>query len=689
MKKFLSILCLALVLCCALTLVACKDAKIEDIKNFKLSFVVDGQVISTMSTDGESIKGAIPSDPTKDGYTFDGWYLDENVWTDLITAESLSDIEISSDISLYAKFSVIEYSITYDANGGKHSNASKYTVEDSVSLDPAEKAGYAFEGWYSSAEYTEKVTSIAKGTTGNVSLYAKYTPVNYTITYQNTKEVANGNPTTYHIETPTFTLADLQLDGYTFQGWYNGDKKVTSIAKGTTGNIELSAAWELNEYTITYQDTKDAENPNPTTYTAESENITLLPLSKEGFIFVNWTDEQGAVITILPAAELKNRTITATWTPCVNHVPDEHCKCVSCGKTVHTPGANCACTVCGATVHTLNDDCVCANCGKTVHGVKEGAYCKHGDYVYFGTYPQTQVTDSAITSALTAMAGTLPTPENAQKWTDYGYYQGDKDNHPVQESYMWYIDLEKDGVKYRGVYFTKYRPNGTRARYLGIYDTYQDDHGYETGNVYWFTFEPIKWRILTTEDGIATLLCEMAIDTQNVYFEGENLGYITTLPNGQKIYQNNYEYSTIRTWLNENFYNAAFNDLEKSVIQLTTVDNSARSGNPNNNETLWDTGRRPCSDTQDYVYLPSEQEVTNSDYGFNSSYSSTDVARQKQSTDYAKSQGCYTECSWWLRSPQWSTTYTMKVVSVDGMTYRDRSVTNTTTGVAPALRIQL
>ena len=546
MKRFLTLFCIALTLCCVLATAACKK---EEIEHFTLSFMAEGQVIGTISI-GEETVVDIPFEPKKDGYTFDGWFWDENVWANPITAESLANTDITENMTLYAKFS----------------------------------------------------------------------PANYSITYQNTL---------------------------------------------------------------------DAENGNPAVFTVESEDITLLPLRKEDYRFVSWKDESGEVITVLSTAYGKNRTVTADWIPCAEHDRGEDCKCTFCGKEIHSVGDDCVCAVCGKTFHTVNENCVCADCGKTVHGVKEGAYCKHGDYVYFGAYPQTEVKDSAITSALNAMAGALPTAENAQKWTDYGYYLGDDEYNPVQQSYMWYVDLEYNGAKYRGVYFTSYRLTSTRTKFLNVYDTYQDDNGYETGNVYWFEFEPILWRILTTDNGIATLLCEMAIDCQNVYIKGENMGYITTMPNGQKIYQNNYEYSTIRTWLNETFYNAAFNDIEKSVIQLTTVDNSPRSGNPYNNENQWDTSRRPCADTQDYVYLPSEREVTTPDYGFNTSYSNKDEERQKQSTDYAGSQGIYYECNWWTRSPYWADTYSMTVVSVDGMTYRHYSVDSTTAGVAPVLRIKL
>ena len=92
-------------------------------------------------------------------------------------------------------------------------------------------------------------------------------------------------------------------------------------------------------------------------------------------------------------------------------------------------------------------------------------------------------------------------------------------------------------------------------------------------------------RILDEQNGNALLLCEMLIDAQayQTCFN-KSTGYLTDAAgeyvlddNGNKISANNYEHSTIRAWLADTFYATAFTDLQKDIIQLTTVDNSAAS----------------------------------------------------------------------------------------------------------------
>ena len=321
------------------------------------------------------------------------------------------------------------------------------------------------------------------------------------------------------------------------------------------------------------------------------------------------------------------------------------------------------------------------------------AYTRDGDYIYFGSYPQTEVKDGAITSALNSAAGALPTSANNGNWTSYGYYI----SGTVQD-YMWYIDLTYGGEKYRGVYFTSYRPPFTGGSSLAG-NSDQDENGYNVNSAYWFRYEPVKWRILEESNGTALLLCEMIIDSREYYHEERRDSFSH---NGGSGYANNYALSNIRKWLNETFYNTAFTELQRSIILKTTVDNSARSTYPNGNATQVNNGANQyaCENTQDYIFLLSQQEATNSAYGFNASYSASDTARRKQTTDYAKAQGAYTYSDseydeydgnggWWLRSPCCYRSIDAGGVSSDGNTGNDIGVNLASLGVVPALKITL
>ena len=355
-----------------------------------------------------------------------------------------------------------------------------------------------------------------------------------------------------------------------------------------------------------------------------------------------------------------------------------------------------ACDICAKAMSQCedsNNDHVCEYCNKKISECEDldynakcdvcgghvelPQYIRNGNKITFGSYPQTEVTDSSLKTALNNKAGTLPTSSNSRSWISYGYYINNS-----QSNFMWYIDIEHDGEKYRGVYFTSYRPNYT-SNSSSASNSYQDNNGYNTGNVYWFKYEPISWTVLdeNTSEKTAFILCDMIIDSQEYYLTDSGTRNI----GGETVYPNDYAQSTIRKWLNETFYNTAFNQLQRAIILTTSVDNSAATTGSTNNSYA-------CEDTQDKIFLLSYEEATNGSYGLNST-----VERRKKTTDYAKSQGVYIYSTngsyaengdWWLRSPYSSYNNRVRYLEYDGYLhyyYVDR----VNVGVVPALKIKL
>ena len=109
---------------------------------------------------------------------------------------------------------------------------------------------------------------------------------------------------------------DAEKNGYEFKGWSNGAAVVTKIAKGTTGDITLTATWKALEYSISYEGVDGAANPNEATkYTVEDE-ITLKAASKDGFTFDGWFDDAtgGNAVTKIAKGSSGEKTLYARWT---------------------------------------------------------------------------------------------------------------------------------------------------------------------------------------------------------------------------------------------------------------------------------------------------------------------------------------------------------------------------------------
>ena len=279
---------------------------------FAINYVLDGGTNSE-NNPNEYVPEKLPlllENPNKSGYKFVGWYDNEN-----FTGESITEISagIMGDVTLYAKWNALDYRISYELNGGTNAeNPDGYDVSDlPVSLHAPSRTGYIFKGWYMGEN---RVLAIPVGTTGNVVVSAKWEPITYTIDFDTNGGLPTLSSIDYTIESDSFTLQEITKAGYTFDGWYNGETKVTEITTGTYGNMTLVAKWTADLYTISYDLADGVNSPeNPTSYTIESGLITLKDPTRVGYTFVGWYNGEQLVTTI-DSNTLENISLTAKWT---------------------------------------------------------------------------------------------------------------------------------------------------------------------------------------------------------------------------------------------------------------------------------------------------------------------------------------------------------------------------------------
>ncbi|MBQ6058147.1 MAG: InlB B-repeat-containing protein [Treponema sp.] len=219
-----------------------------------------------------------PTAPTKDGFTFGGWYTD----SDFTTAFSFST-EITANITLYAKWidaNKTVYTVTFNSDGTETKQTVAEGEKASKPTDPT-KTGYTFAGWYNGETAFDFNTAI----TANITLTAKWSAITYSITYAlDGGTNADANPATYTIESDDITLSSASKTGYTFSGWQNADgETVSKIAKGTTGDITLTALWTTaSGITVTIAPASDIG----VTSSEDSSSITLT--ADEGFTGYSW-----------------------------------------------------------------------------------------------------------------------------------------------------------------------------------------------------------------------------------------------------------------------------------------------------------------------------------------------------------------------------------------------------------------
>ena len=301
---------------------------------------------------------------------------------------------------------------------------------------------------------------------------------------------------------------------------------------------------------------------------------------------------------------------------------------------------------------------------------------KVGDIIEFGSYPQSKVTDSSLVSALDGVSKT---------WVSYGYYSHD-DSYGFTRPGDWmkYADFTYNGTKYRAVTFSQYRPSWMGDSSSSS-NTNQDDNGYTPNNIYYFKYESLKWRVLDPTTGL--VLCESIIDSQAYGIIRSSYGID---PYGHAAYWNDLEHthyandyatSSIRAWLNDDFYNTAFSSSQKASILTSELDNRAYSASRSEFDS---------ETTYDKVFLLSYSEMQNTAYGFPANTSSSS-ARQAKGTDYAKCQGLHVnssnKCSIQrLRSASFDSSFACEVYS-DGALDHEQNVGFADVGIRPALKI--
>jgi len=223
----------------------------------------------------------LPQPPERDGYTFLGW----GTQTDSVSIVSLQDV--SAYTTLYAVWSQIR-DVTFDVNAGSWDGTlttSKIvgTAYGSVLYLPRSpiRNGYTFSGWNTENTGLGSNFTLNSTVTADMTVYAMWTPINYTITYNLDGGSLSGvNPISYTIESADITLLNPTKENYTFAGWTGSglaqESTNVTIQNGSTGNKSYSAVW-TNVPTATVAPT--ATIPAAVTPSSITPTATTVPTS--------------------------------------------------------------------------------------------------------------------------------------------------------------------------------------------------------------------------------------------------------------------------------------------------------------------------------------------------------------------------------------------------------------------------
>ena len=313
-RSFRIVFAVIFVLLFALTLVGCKEVKVG------INFVVDNQIYHTINTKGEEAI-ELPKAPQKEGYVFQGWFWDKDVWRQPFTINSLLNQPLEEMVDVYAYFITVEEAesnktVTFNTMGGG-TTPSQTVKKGSAVTEPegVTKTGYILVGWYREADYTTKWDFVADRVQEDLTLYAKWVPEsdmagaeiieagdfavegktlsirtpNADQTFSFSEQIQVSPYAVYKIcidractqEIPS-GIVDLQVGSNTFY------IMITS-GNGSNKTVYTAEIYRRHMFSVTYR-----YNNGTADKVIEAEEDSLLspedPGSKTGYDFVGWSD---------------------------------------------------------------------------------------------------------------------------------------------------------------------------------------------------------------------------------------------------------------------------------------------------------------------------------------------------------------------------------------------------------------
>lgn len=229
------------------------------------------------------------------------------------------------------------YTISYELGGGQNhiDNPDSYKeTTKTFTLEEPTRYGYTFKGWYLDKDYQNRVTEIKRGSSGNLTIYAKWAANKYAIQFNGNKHTTGNmdSQTIKYGKAAKLSKNTFARTGYTFKEWntkadgsgtsYKNQEEVKNLSAKNGDTITLYAQWKKAKktektYSITYKLNKGKNNKsNPASYTKKTATIKLKNASRKGYTFKGWYSDKKYQnkVTQIKKGNTGNMTLYAKWT---------------------------------------------------------------------------------------------------------------------------------------------------------------------------------------------------------------------------------------------------------------------------------------------------------------------------------------------------------------------------------------
>ena len=262
---------------------------------------------------------ARPGEPTLEGYTFDGFYANEELTTPFDFSKAITE-----DTTIYLKWNINSYTVTFDPDGGSIvSGKNQVTVKYNSLIEApvCSKVGAEFAGWYIDPDRTVLFDFANDKVKGNMTLYAKWASNLLTVKFESGCDIKIDDRKINYNTTLGVNFPSVDREGYKLIGWYKEESfknKVTDATIFNDSNFEnlstekvttLYAKWSPITYTVSY-------NPNGGAGTMTDNELSYdekIQLNENTFVktgcrFIGWAKSADGDVIYGDKATAKNLT---------------------------------------------------------------------------------------------------------------------------------------------------------------------------------------------------------------------------------------------------------------------------------------------------------------------------------------------------------------------------------------------
>ncbi|TLG77211.1 InlB B-repeat-containing protein [Culicoidibacter larvae] len=285
------------------------------INNYTLT--LDNEGVTTNQTVEYNALATEPTEPTKTGFTFDGWF-------DAVTGGTewnfATDTMPAANKTLYAQYTRNNYTVTFNDQGTTTTDSVAYEALITEPTSVPTKPGYTFSGWYDAATGGTKWDFAADTMpAANKTLYAQFTADDQTITFDVNTGDAKTRPA--DVVQPTDSTFDLDAvtapskPGYSFVGWFDAsDTQHSGTITMPVGGLDLIAKWSADDQVISFNSKGGSGIASITAKTDSDVDLDTQVTTRPGYQFDGWfdaSDNQYSGMVTMPAGGL---ALEAHWT---------------------------------------------------------------------------------------------------------------------------------------------------------------------------------------------------------------------------------------------------------------------------------------------------------------------------------------------------------------------------------------